>query len=165
MNRVELLEALGLVGRRLSTATVLLHSAVAEHFGLNATDWKCHELLTQTGPITAGELAELSGLTTGAITGVVDRLEQAGFARRERDTNDRRRVIIQPILEQGLEARIEQVLQGLTQGVAEVAAKYSDEELSLILEYITDSTQMLREVAIRLRRETAEPEHRKFGCR
>ncbi len=65
------------------------------HFGLNATDWKCYELLTQAGSIPAGELAELSGLTTGAITGVVDRLEQADFAMRRRDPNDRRRVIIQ----------------------------------------------------------------------
>ena len=160
MNHAELLEALAWAGRRLSTATVLLHSAIAEHFGLNATDWKCHELLTQTGPITAGELAELSGLTTGAITGVVDRLEQAGFVRRGRDPNDRRRVIILPILEQELEIRIEQVFQGLTQGVAEVAAKYSNEELAFILEYITDSTQMLREEVVRLRKGTAEPEGR-----
>ena len=155
MNRGELLEALNMAGRRLSTATVLFHSAVAEHFGLNATDWKCADLLTQTGPITAGELAELSGLSTGAITGVVDRLEQAGFVRRKRDVNDRRRVIIQHNMEQELEMRIGQVLQSLTQGVAEIAAKYKDDELAFILEYLNDSTEMMWEEAVRLRRETA----------
>ena len=156
MNRSELLEALNMAGRRLSTSTVLFHSAVADQFGLNATDWKCAELLTQSGPITAGELAELSGLTTGAITGVVDRLEEAGMVQRQRDVHDRRRVIIQYNMDQALESRVGQVLEGLTQGVAKVAAKYSDGELALILEYLSDSTEMLQEEAVRLRQKTAE---------
>ncbi|WP_392435861.1 MarR family transcriptional regulator [Chlorogloeopsis fritschii PCC 9212] len=81
----ELADALNWAGRELSAATVLFHTAIAERLGLNTTDHKCADILAQTGAITAGELAERTGLTTGAITGVVDRLEKAGFVRRERD--------------------------------------------------------------------------------
>src|SRR3954470_6827245 len=82
--------------REISTVTILFHQAIADRLGMNVTDHKCAGILARSGPITAGELARLTGLTTGAITGVVDRLEQAGFVRRARDSSDRRRVIIEP---------------------------------------------------------------------
>src|SRR5882724_6329519 len=85
-----------LLGRELSTAVVMFHQAIAERIGLNATDFKCLDLLARTGPTTPGHLSELLRLTGGAITGVIDRLEAAGFVQRERDQNDRRRVIIKP---------------------------------------------------------------------
>jgi DNA-binding MarR family transcriptional regulator len=154
IGRTELLDALHRIGRQYSTATVLFHSVVAGLFRLNATDWKCAELLTQTGPITAGELAEQSGLTTGAITGVVDRLEQARFVRREQDPRDRRRVIIRPIPER--EQEVLQLLQPFGQRVAEVSARYSDRELALILEFLSHSVQVLREEAARLQEEATE---------
>src|SRR5262245_6590047 len=87
------------VGRKAGTATVLYQSAIAEKLGLSLTDLGCGEILSRTGSITAGELAALSGLTTGAITGVVDRLEKGGLARRVNDPNDRRRVMIEPVSE------------------------------------------------------------------
>src|SRR5438105_15388836 len=97
-SRAKLLQTLATeVGRTLSTHTVMLHAAVAERLGLNITDHKALDFACRGGgPVTAGELAELTGLTTGAITGVIDRLEKAGFARRERDPNDRRRIILRP---------------------------------------------------------------------
>ena len=79
--RAELIDTLSQAGRELSTVTILFHSALAEKFDLNATDWKCADILIRLGPLTAGQLSELTGLTTGAITGVIDRLEQRGFAR------------------------------------------------------------------------------------
>lgn len=147
--RTELLQALQQAGRELSTTTVLFHSAMAEQFGLNATDWKCAEVLTRTGPITAGELAELTGLTTGAITGVIDRLEQVGFARRERDSHDRRKVIVQPSLER--EQEITQLFTSLLQGYAELLSAYSDQELAFILDYITRSSIVMQEATVKLR--------------
>jgi DNA-binding MarR family transcriptional regulator len=63
---------------------------------MGPNDLKCAELLVRSGPMTAGQLARATGLTTGAITGIVDRLEQAGWARRSADPGDRRRVIIHP---------------------------------------------------------------------
>src|SRR5216117_3098234 len=89
--RAELLAALNEAARRQSTATVLFHAAVAERLGLSATDHKYADLIARQGPMTAGELADRAGLTTGAITGVLDRLERAGWVRRERDPHDRRR--------------------------------------------------------------------------
>ena len=86
-----------MLGNALSTAVVLYHEAIADRLGLSATEWKCLGLLRKSGPITAGRLAELTGLTTGAITGIVDRLERAGRARRASDPHDRRRVIIEVI--------------------------------------------------------------------
>src|SRR5215475_10461124 len=84
-------------GRRLSTATIMFHQALADQLGLHPTDHKCIGLLGSAGSATAGELAEATGLTTGAITGVIDRLEAAGFVRREDDPHDRRRVIIRVV--------------------------------------------------------------------
>src|SRR6476659_7508269 len=80
--------------RRMSTTTLLFHGAVADKLGLNPSDHKCADLVREHGPLTAGRLAELTGLTTGAITGVIDRLERRGWVKRERDPNDRRKVIV-----------------------------------------------------------------------
>src|SRR5436190_13301126 len=84
-----------LIGFRLSTATVLFHAAIADRLGVGATDVKCYSILRQTGAITAGELAERTSLTTGAITGVIDRLERAKLVRRARDSQDRRRIVLE----------------------------------------------------------------------
>jgi DNA-binding MarR family transcriptional regulator len=64
----------------------------AQRLGVNLTDLHCLNVIQQRGSVTAGELAADAGLTSGAITGVIDRLERAGYARRERDPDDRRRV-------------------------------------------------------------------------
>src|SRR5215469_10181181 len=94
--RSELLNKLWDLGRRMSTQTVFLHQAIAQTVGLNATDTKCIDLILQAGdaPVTAGWLSQQSGLTTGAITHILDRLEKQNYIRRERDTEDRRRVFV-----------------------------------------------------------------------
>src|SRR5215831_20090383 len=84
-SRVELMAALEREFRELSAATIMFHQAIADRLGMNVTDHKCADILLRTGPITAGELAQRTGLTTGAITGVIDRLEQAGFVRRAKE--------------------------------------------------------------------------------
>ena len=144
------MDALSQAGRELSTVTILFHSALAEQFGLNATDWKCADILTRLGPLTAGQLSELTGLTTGAITGVIDRLEQGGFARRERDLQDRRKVIIQPVLER--EQEVNALFGDLLQGYDELLAAYNNQELNLILEYMIQSARVMREAAAKLRK-------------
>lgn len=80
--------------RRLVARALVFHEAVAERLGINATDLKCLELAVGEEDITPSRLAELTGLTSGAITGVLDRLERRGFVRREADPNDRRRVVV-----------------------------------------------------------------------
>src|SRR5580658_1343216 len=98
-------------GRELSNAVVLFHEKIAAHLGLNSAELKCLGLLDQHGPMTAGRLVELSRLTTGAITGVVDRLERAGYVRRERHPTDRRSVIVQPVKLGELKARVAPVFR------------------------------------------------------
>jgi len=153
--RADLFDTLNQAGRELSTATVLFHSALAEQFGLNATDWKCGDLLMRMGPLTAGQLAELTGLTTGAITGVVDRLEKAGFVRREKDPHDRRKVIIQPLYEEA-ERQTASFLDAYAQVWAELYSSYSDQDLALILDFITRSVKVTQEETLKLRQKTGK---------
>ncbi len=92
--------------RRISTealrfiAGVVLHNqAVAQRLGLGGSDLQFLSLLGMHGPLTPGRLAELTGLTTGTVTGVIDRLERGGYVRRERDASDRRKVLVTPVPE------------------------------------------------------------------
>lgn len=153
MNRAQLLEALAQAGRENSTAAVMFHTAIAGRFGLSATDWKCAEIIHRMGPIPAGELAKLSGLTSGAITGVVDRLEKERIARREHDPDDRRRVLIYPLQEREDEAM--QLFSSFQDALAGLYARYSDEELAIILEYVTQATEVMEREASKMRHETA----------
>jgi len=137
--------------RALSSQTVLYSQAVAERLGINLTDLMCLGILGGTGPITAGRLAGLTGLTTGAITGVVDRLERAGYVRRERDPDDRRRVIVSRVPERQQETGTP--FGSMLRASAELFSRYGDEDLALILDYVTRSHSMLQEETARLRRE------------
>src|SRR5580698_5332338 len=92
--RAALMEELEHAMRRSSAQGVIFGQTVANRAGISASDLECLDFLNLEGRVTAGRLAEVTGLTTGAITGVVDRLEKAGLARRERDANDRRKVFI-----------------------------------------------------------------------
>jgi DNA-binding MarR family transcriptional regulator len=95
-SRQELVEELVLDLRRFAIGLQVANLEVAEAVGLNPSDLGCLCLLLLHGPSPAGRLAELTGLTTGAITGVIDRLERAGFAQRALDPSDRRKVIVKP---------------------------------------------------------------------
>jgi DNA-binding MarR family transcriptional regulator len=109
--------------------------AAAAHIGVNATDLRCVQLLAQHGSLTAGELARLAGLTTASITGVVDRLEQAGLASREPDPADRRRVLVD--LRQA--AVREQVLPAFNPVVRRwrrALADYDEAALQVIAEFL-----------------------------
>ncbi len=148
--RAELLAALTPAFRQLSAATVMFHQAVADRLGMNVTDHKCADILLRAGPLTAGELAQRTGLTTGAITGVIDRLEKAGFVRRARDPGDRRRVIIEPVLKR-IKRQIDPLFASMARAAAELCAPYSTEELAVILDFTTRASQMALEETTRLR--------------
>ena len=92
-------EQLALLMRRHSTATVLFHSAMAQRLGLGPSDHKCLDLMLQHKDMTGSRLATITGLTTGAITGVVNRLEKAGYIRRRPDPADARRQRLEPVPE------------------------------------------------------------------
>lgn len=142
------------LGQHLSTATVMMHTAIAERFGLSATDAKCMNFIRESEAITAGQLAERSGLTTGAITGVIDRLEKAGFVRRTSDPKDRRRVVIELLHDPRQDKEIMKLYAPLAEGSAAIAAEFTSEELEIIARFVTKSIAMLEAATQRLRDNT-----------
>src|SRR5262249_28439575 len=133
-SRVELMAALEREFRELSAATIMFHQAIADRLGMNVTDHKCADILLRTDPITAGELARRTGLTTGAITGGIDRLEKAGFVRRAKDPSDRRRGIIEPF-PQRIEREIGPLFESMARPMADLCAHYSTQELAVIRDF------------------------------
>src|SRR3984893_70087 len=97
--RAALMQELEEAMRRSSAQGVIFGQTVANVAGISGSDMECLDFLNLEGRVTAGRLAEVTGLTTGAITGVVDRLEEAGVFRSERDENDRRKVFIATVPE------------------------------------------------------------------
>ncbi len=127
-------EIVGRLARRHSTAVVLFHHAVAERLGLGPTDHKCLDLLRERGTITGSELAAITGLTTGAITGVVARLKQAGYVRRESDPHDGRRQILRPALQR---SPIHGVIEPLRRDVTALLDKFDTRQLKAIAQFLT----------------------------
>jgi len=150
------------MGRELSNAVVFFHEAIASQLGISAAEWKCLGLLNQHGPSSASRLAELSGFTTGAITGIVDRLEQAGYARREPHPNDRRSVIVHPRHMRELEERVAPIFQSLGHAMAQIAGGYSSKELAAIAGFFRETTEVLRNETARLKlqKKHRTPRHR-----
>lgn len=115
-------------------ATDAVDELLAEIMGINRTDARCMDILDQHGIMSAGDLAEASRLTSGAITAVIDRLEQAGLARRVRDPADRRRVLVEPTTE-AYEIAYELMVEPMRKLYLPVAEGYSEDELRLILDF------------------------------
>jgi DNA-binding MarR family transcriptional regulator len=136
--------------RMLSTQAIMLHQAIADMLKLNTTDYECMDLIARLGPMTAGELAEQSGLTTGAITGVVDRLEKAGYAKRADNPKDRRSIIIELNLDKKKQKEYEEIFLPLERKIQKQASSYTSKELSLFIEFINKTTEILHEETIRL---------------
>jgi DNA-binding transcriptional ArsR family regulator len=148
--RARLAEAFGEANRRASSLMQLLGQAAADRIGINPTDLNCLNILSFSGQMTAGELATATGLTTASITGVADRLEEAGYVRRERDPRDRRRVVIRLVLERVLHDVLP-VFLPMIRDWQQMAARYSDDELRLIVEFYGLMEQISRKHLIRLR--------------
>ena len=136
--------------RRSGAVMQLLGAASAERIGINVTDLNCLNLLALRGQMTAGELAKATGLTTASITGVLDRLEEAGFVRRERDAHDRRRVVVHLDGTRGLRD-VAPVFAPVVEAWRAVAAQYTDEQLTLLLGFQAQLEQIMRDRLIELR--------------
>ena len=140
--------------RRNGSIMQLLGQVSAERIGINVTDLNCLNIVALAGPMTAGELARATGLTTASITGVLDRLEEGGFVRRERDPKDRRRVIVTLNPGPGLR-EIGPTFGPLVRAWREAAAGYSDEDLRLLLDFQLKLEQIVRDQLARLRGEVS----------
>jgi DNA-binding MarR family transcriptional regulator len=139
------------------------YRAAAVQMGMTVTDLQVIDSLDGAGPMTAGQLADLTGLTTGAITGMLNRLEEAGLVLRERDPNDGRKVIVR--LASGAEEKrdIGPVLASLGKAWEELASHYSDEQLAVLLEFLKRSNELSREELAQLR-EAPEDEGGDFSA-
>ncbi|HEX7277107.1 MAG TPA: MarR family transcriptional regulator [Acidimicrobiales bacterium] len=160
-NRDELLAELSREGRRLGSTSTLHNHACADLVGINPTDWDGLDVLDWTGPLTAGQLAGHVGLTSGAITGVIDRLEEAGFVRRAPDPHDRRKVIVH--LRRDKDRQMGEVFDLLARALDDLTARYSDAELAVIVDFLrganealVDSTERMR-AAARARKQGRPP--------
>lgn len=135
--------------RRFSTAAVLFHHAIAERLGLGPTDHKCLDLLRERGPITGSALAGITGLTTGAITGVVARLERAGYVHREPDPHDRRQQLLHPARERVQE--IQEVIDPLRKDVAGLLEGFDTQQLKAIADFLSGTTDFVYQHSALLR--------------
>jgi DNA-binding MarR family transcriptional regulator len=149
--RAALIGAVLLELRKVSAFSVLFSQTVADRIGVHPTDQECGDLLNIFGPMTAGRLAELSGLTTGAITGVINRLEQAGFVRREQDPNDRRRVIVHAVPDSDAARKAAKFFEGMANASIALCDRYTDADLALILDFVSRALTMTTEEIARLR--------------
>jgi DNA-binding MarR family transcriptional regulator len=147
LSRDELIQQFIAAVRASQTATEMLDSAVADYLGLDRSAYRALDILDQEGPMTAGRLAERARLSPGATTALLDRLEEKKLARRVRDTEDRRRVLVEvtPELRRGAEQ-----LYGTPDEGAEGLAGYSDEQLEFLIGFLRGSVTYQEERMRRL---------------
>jgi DNA-binding MarR family transcriptional regulator len=142
-HRERLIETVTQASRESSTLAVFFHTKMAEQFGLGATEEKTLSLLGKRGPLTAGEIAAHTGLTTPSVTGLLDRLESKGMVRRVRDPHDRRRVIVEPNQERL--AELDRLFYFVQEAFHEMLDLYSNEQLATIADFLTRSAQRTQE--------------------
>jgi DNA-binding MarR family transcriptional regulator len=133
----------------------LFHQAVAQRLGLNVTDLKCLDLARGETRLTPGRLAELTGLTTAAVTTILDRLEHAGFVQRERDPKDRRKILVRPL--SGRAEEVARLFAPLDQALSHLLEQYTTEELVFLDAFALRVGQILQQETARLR-EPSGPE-------
>lgn len=129
--------------RGLGTRTILHQQNVAASLGLYNNDLISVDILRETGPITAGELSKKTGLATGSVTALIDRLEKVGYVRRQNDPSDRRRVIIVPEYE--YKEEVSNTYLPLHSAMVELASSYTAEELELITQFLGKASTVLEE--------------------
>ena len=138
--------------RRVNFQGSIFGQSVAIRLGLSESDIDALELLIDTGAATAGRISEAMGLTTGAVTRVIDRLEQAGYVRRTTDPADRRRVVIEVVPERV--ATVESLLDSLGTAAAADAERYTDEQLATINDFLSRMADLTQTEATRIRTDT-----------
>ena len=130
--------------RRYSDSSILMHEAIARKAGLPGTDHKYLGLIMQQGAMTAGELAKATGLTTGAVTGLIDRLETKALVERQLDASDRRKVLIVPIVA-NVKRHIQPLFKELQRRTQELLASFSDKEIKAIERYFSSAALIMDE--------------------
>lgn len=152
--RKELEHLVGFViGRELGARSILFHQALANLAGVSVTDLKCLDYVDRMGEVTAGDLAQVTGLTTGAITAAIDRLEKAGLAKRERSEADRRKVFVRPCQSPAME-RLRPFYEALGRESSQMVKHYSMEQLETIKDFCERCIDLMRRQTDAVQRST-----------
>ncbi|MFP3913764.1 MAG: MarR family winged helix-turn-helix transcriptional regulator [Actinomycetota bacterium] len=146
--RQELIAAVGRATQAYQRATDGFDDAVGRRLDLNPTDLRCLDWLTE-GPMSAGELSRATGLSSAATTTLVDRLEGRGLVRRGRDQDDRRRVVVE--LTDDARQHLEALYGPLAREGGRLLARFDDEDLRLLIEFLDEATRVVEEHEARLR--------------
>jgi DNA-binding MarR family transcriptional regulator len=132
-----------LLGRDFITAVVVFHETVGRRLGVSALDRKCLDLVGRLGPVTAGDLARHTGLTTGAITGMIDRLVKAEYVERVGDPTDRRKVLVRRKANGKLDTILPAVFGPLGEDMEAVTSRYTQDELDVIGDFLARTHEVL----------------------
>jgi DNA-binding MarR family transcriptional regulator len=143
------LQTFRMASRKYSDASVLMHEAISRKAGLSGTDHKYLGLIIEEGPFTAGELSQLTGLSTAGITVLIDRLEKKKLVKREYDKNDRRKVIIVGNAENAKKL-LSPLFKELQQKTTELLKTYSAPELQVIERYFLQASELMKDVRRKL---------------
>ena len=136
----ELVRRVGDVVRRMGAQSVIVSQTVAARFGLNTTDLECLDLIQLQGRVSAGELAAATGLTSGAVTALIDRMERAGYVERVDDPADRRRVLVR--IRKGSIGDIEKVYAPLQKRMFGLWSQYSAADLEVVADFLSRSLEL-----------------------
>jgi DNA-binding MarR family transcriptional regulator len=151
----DLVEHVGLEIRRMGAQSVMMSQVIADRFGIHTTDLECLDLITMRQQTTAGELARATGLTSGAMTALLDRLERAGYISRVHDSVDRRRITIQ-VREEAIEP-IKAVYAPIGERMAELWSRFTADELKTVSQFLRRSTDLGVVCIEEIRKETVSP--------
>ncbi|PWW26714.1 MULTISPECIES: MarR family winged helix-turn-helix transcriptional regulator [unclassified Chryseobacterium] len=130
--------------RAYSDASIFMHEAIARKAGLSSTDHKYLGLILQYESITAGEISKLTGLTTGAVTGLIDRLEKKELLKRQFIKEDRRKVMIIPNTEKSMKL-LGPIFEELQQKTMKLVSTFSKKEIETIERYFREATLLMKE--------------------
>ncbi len=130
--------------RQYSDTSIFMHEAIARKAGLSGADHKYLGLILQHKELTAGDIAKLTGLTTGAVTGLIDRLEKKKLLKRQLTKDDRRKVIIIPNVENSMKL-LQPIFSKLQQKTTDLIDSFTDKEIQIIERYFTEATAIMNE--------------------
>ncbi len=137
--------------RQFNGLSASFFRVAAARSGMTVNDMQVIDILDSTGPMTAGQIADLTGLTTGAITGMLNRLEGVGLVQRESDPNDGRRVIVRLARDENNMQKVGPIFDEMTKAWVDEASRYSDEQMAFLLEFLQRSNALSQREIMRLR--------------
>lgn len=129
--------------RQYSDASIFMHEAIARKAGLSGADHKYLGLILQHKALTAGDIAKLTGLTTGAVTGLIDRLEKKQLLERQFTPTDRRKVMIIPNVENSMQL-LQPIFSELQEKTSALLATFTEQEIQVIERYFIEAIQIMK---------------------